>query len=110
LCREFKLNRNNVPLKVKERKIKRNKNFLCSTLVSDIQWSNKKTIEMITAMKHYQSPQCEVSKFMGGNERKDQLLPSYLIERKKMNKYYMKMIIRLLNVTVLNAMAICRKI
>lgn len=47
---------------------------------------------------------------MGGNERKDQLLQTYLIERKKMNKYYMKMINRLLNVTVLNEMAIYRKI
>jgi hypothetical protein len=44
---------------------------------------------------------------MGGVDLKDQLLHSYLIERKQMNKY-MKLFSRLLNTSVLNAMIIYR--
>jgi hypothetical protein len=45
---------------------------------------------------------------MGGVDLKDKLLHSYLIERKRMNKWYMKLFLRLLNTSILNAMIIYR--
>jgi len=45
---------------------------------------------------------------MGGVDLKDQLLQPYLLERKKMTKWYIKLFRRLLNTTVLNCMVICR--
>jgi len=45
---------------------------------------------------------------MGGVDLKDQLLQPYLLERKKMTKWYIKVFRRLLNTTVLNCMVICR--
>jgi hypothetical protein len=45
---------------------------------------------------------------MGGVDLKDQLLHSYLTERKRMNKWYMKIFRRLLNTSILNAMIIYR--
>jgi hypothetical protein len=45
---------------------------------------------------------------MGGVDLKDQLLHSYLIERKQMNKWCMKLFYWLLNTSVLNAMIMYR--
>ena len=45
---------------------------------------------------------------MGGVDLKDQLLQPYLLETKKMIKWYIKLFRRLLNTTVLNCMVICR--
>ena len=45
---------------------------------------------------------------MGGVDLKDQLFQPYLLERKKMSKWYIKLFRRLLNITVLNCMVICR--
>ena len=45
---------------------------------------------------------------MCGVDLKDQLIQPYLLERKKMSKWYIKMFRRLLNITVLNCMVICR--
>ena len=45
---------------------------------------------------------------MGGVDLKDQLLQPYLLERKKMSKWYIKMFRRLLNITVLNSMVLYR--
>ena len=44
---------------------------------------------------------------MGGVDLKGQLLQPYLLERKKMTKWYIKLFRRLLNTTVLNCMVIC---
>jgi hypothetical protein len=45
---------------------------------------------------------------MGGIDLKDQLLQPYLLERKKMTKWHIKLFRRLLNTTVLNCTVICR--
>jgi hypothetical protein len=45
---------------------------------------------------------------MGGVDLKDQLLQSNLIERKRMNKWNMKLFRRLPNTSILNAMIIYR--
>jgi hypothetical protein len=50
----------------------------------------------------------EYNKLMIGVDLKDQLLHSYLIERKRMNTWYMKLLRRLLNTSILNAMIIYR--
>ena len=44
---------------------------------------------------------------MGGVDLKDQLLHPYLLERKKMAKWYIKLVRKLLNITVVNCMVIC---
>ena len=44
----------------------------------------------------------------GGVDVKDQLLQPYLLERKKMSKWYMNVFGRLLNTTILNRTVICR--
>ena len=50
----------------------------------------------------------DYNKSMGGVDLKDQLLHSYLIERKRMNKWYMKLFRRLLNASILNSMIVYR--
>jgi hypothetical protein len=50
----------------------------------------------------------DYNRSMIGVDLKDQLLHSYLIERKRMNKWYMKLFCRLLNTSILNAMIILR--
>jgi hypothetical protein len=45
---------------------------------------------------------------IGGADLKEQLLHSYLIERKQIKKLYMKLFRRLLNTLTLNAMIIYR--
>ena len=49
----------------------------------------------------------DYNKNMVGVDLKDQLLQPYLLERKKMTKWYIKLFRRLLNITVLNCMVIC---
>jgi hypothetical protein len=43
---------------------------------------------------------------MGGTDKKDQQLQIYLVERKRINKWCVKLFRRLLNTTVLNALVI----
>jgi hypothetical protein len=51
----------------------------------------------------------DYNKSMIGVDLKDQLLHSYYIERKHMNKWYMKLFRGLLNTSILNAMIIYRR-
>jgi hypothetical protein len=51
----------------------------------------------------------DYKQYMGGVDLKDQLLESYLVGRKRTNKWYMKLFQRLLNITVLNALILYRK-
>ncbi|PNF30892.1 hypothetical protein B7P43_G06172 [Cryptotermes secundus] len=50
----------------------------------------------------------DYNKSMGGVDLKDQLLHSYLIKRKRMNKWHMKLFRRLLNASILNSMIVYR--
>jgi 5'-3' exonuclease len=45
---------------------------------------------------------------MIGSDLKDQLLHAYVLERKKMIKWYTRMFRRLCNAIILNSMVICR--
>ncbi|PNF18930.1 hypothetical protein B7P43_G15741 [Cryptotermes secundus] len=51
---------------------------------------------------------CDKKKSMIGVDLKDQLLHSYLTERKHMNKWYMELFCRLLNTSILNVVIIYR--
>ena len=90
--------------------------------VSVLKWKGKKDVTMISTyhgqgtriklMKCRQQKQKPVSVLdynenMGGVDLKDQLFQHYLLERKKMTKWYIKLFRRLLTVTVLNCMVIC---
>ena len=90
--------------------------------VSVPKWKGKKDVTMISTyhgqetriklMKCRQEKQKPVSVLdynenMGGIDLKDQLLQPYLLERKKMTKWNIKLFRRLLNITVLNCMVIC---
>ena len=61
--------------------------------------------------KKIEMPVCVVgyNHNMGGVDLKDQLLNMYLVERKRMNNWYMKLLNWLLNSTVLNSIIIFRQ-
>ncbi|CAG4958413.1 unnamed protein product [Colias eurytheme] len=90
--------------------------------VSVLSWQDKKRITMIstchgsyTALprvpsKHTSRPVpfkpqvvLDYNKFMGGVDLKDQMLEPYLLERKRCQKWHMKLFKRLLNVSILNS-------
>jgi len=47
---------------------------------------------------------------MGGVDLKDQLLHMYMVKRKKMTKWYLRLFKRLLNSTVLNSFVVYRQV
>ncbi|XP_045492556.1 piggyBac transposable element-derived protein 4-like [Colias croceus] len=90
--------------------------------VSVLSWQDKKRVTMIstchgsyTALprvpsKHMSRPVpfkpqvvLDYNKFMGGVDLKDQMLEPYLLERKRCQKWYMKLFKRLVNVSILNS-------
>jgi hypothetical protein len=86
-------------------------------------WHDKKDVTLISTYhaaevqkvvkrgKEKQTPVCVIhyNQHMGGIDKKDQRLQTYLVERKIMNKWYMKLIRRLLNTTVLNYLVTYRQ-
>ena len=114
------LSRKDVPQRVKQKKLKKGELVAQhSGLVSVQKWKDKKEVTMISTylgeetrmklMKCRQQNQKPVSVLdynenTGGVDLKDQLLQPYLLERKKMTKWYIKLFRRLLNTTVLNCM------
>jgi hypothetical protein len=81
--------------------------------LSVIKWQDKKTVTTISAShsdetrtvsktgKNREMPVecvCDYNQHMGGADKKDKLLKMYLVERKRINKWYMKLFRRLLNV------------
>ena len=120
----LRLSRKDIPQTVKDKKLKKGELVAQhSGPVSVLKWKDKKDVTMISTyhgqetriklMKCRQEKQKPVSVLdynenMGGVDLKDQLLQPYLLERKKMTKWYIKLFRRLLNITVLNCMVICR--
>ena len=120
----LRLSRKDVPQRVKDKKLGKGEIVaLHSGPVSVLKWKDKKEVTMISTYhgqetrikqtKCKQEKQKPVSVLdynenMGGVDLKDQLLQPYLLERKKMSKWYMKLFRRLLNTTILNCMVICR--
>jgi len=58
--------------------------------------------------KEKQKPVCVIyyNQHMGSVDKKDQLLQTYLVDRKRMSKWYMKLFGRLLHARVLNSLVI----
>ena len=120
----LRLSRKDIPQTVKDMKLKKGELVAQhSGPVSVLKWKDKKDVTVISTyhgqetriklMKCRQEKQKPVSildynENMGGVDLKDQLLQPYLLERKKMTKLYIKLFRRLLNITVLNCMVICR--
>jgi len=120
----LRLSRKDVPQRVKENKFKKGELVVQhSGPVSILKWKYKKDVTMIstyhgeeTRMKRTKCRQenhkpvsvLDYNENMGGVDLKDQLLQPYLLERKKITKWYIKLFSRLLNTTVLNCMVICR--
>jgi hypothetical protein len=117
----LKLNHKDVPPKGKNTKLKKGENVAQhSGPVSVTKWCDKKIVTMISTYHSHETRTIIVrgkevvkpisvldyNKSMIGVHLKDQLLHSYLIERKRMNKWYMKLFRRLLNTSILNAMII----
>ncbi|KAG8239609.1 hypothetical protein J437_LFUL018430, partial [Ladona fulva] len=120
LARLLKINYH-TDCRVKEKKLKKGEVFgEHSGPISVLKWSDKKIVSMISTyhgaeMKTESKGQkiktkpisvIDYNRFMGGVDLKDQLLQSYLIERKRNTKWYMKVFRRLLNTAVLNSMVI----
>ncbi|KAG8239348.1 hypothetical protein J437_LFUL017961 [Ladona fulva] len=117
----LRLNRKNVSQRMKEKKFKKGEVFgEYSGPISVLKWSDKKIVSMISTyhgaemkteakgqkLKTKPISMIDYNRFMGGVDLKDQLLQSYLIERKRNTKWYMKVFRRLLNTAVLNSMVI----
>lgn len=79
-----------------------------------------KDVKLVTTVSTYHKPEMveghragqrcmkptvveEYNKFMGGVDLKDQKLSSYLLERKRGTKWYIKVFKRLLNISILNS-------
>ena len=120
----LRLSRKDVPQRVKDTKLKKGELVAQhSGPVSLLKCKDKKEATMISTY-HGQETRIKLKKCrqekqkpvsvldynenIGGVDLKDQLLQPYLLERKKMTKWYIKLFRRLLNVTVLNCMVICQ--
>jgi hypothetical protein len=61
--------------------------------------------------KETEKPLCVIDyNHMGGVDLKDQLLHMYVVERKRMTKWYLKRFKKLLNSTVLNSFVVYRQV
>ena len=92
--------------------------------VTVLKWRDKRNVTMVSIYnsadtqrvsnegKETQKPLCVIdyNHNMGGVDLKDQLLHRYLVERKKMTKWYLKLFKRLLNSTVLNSFVVYRQV
>jgi hypothetical protein len=110
-----------MPPKVKNAKLKKGEMVAQHVgHVSVTKWNDKKIMTMISTYHSHDTRTVTIrgketvkpisvldyNKSMIGVDLKDQLLHSYLTERKQMNKQYMKLFHRLLNTVILNAMII----
>ncbi|PNF13954.1 hypothetical protein B7P43_G09638 [Cryptotermes secundus] len=83
----------------------------CGKLVA-LKWKDKRDVSVLTA-EHFRrnatqfvnKPMCviEYNKYMGGVDLKDQLLETFLLERKRQKAWYKKLFNHLVNTAVLNA-------
>jgi hypothetical protein len=120
----LRLSRKDVPQTVKHKKLRIGELVAQhSGPVSVLKWKAKKEVTMISTY-HGQETRMKLTKCkqekqkpvsvldynenMGGVDLKDQLLQNYLLERKQMTKWYIKLFRRLLKSTILNCIVICR--
>jgi hypothetical protein len=121
----LKLNRKNVPKEVKDKKLKKGEIIARhSGPVTVLKWCDKRSVTMVSTYhsadtqkvykrgKETEKPLCVIdyNHNMGGVDLKDQLLHMYVVERKRMSKWYLKLFKRLLNSTVLNSIVVYRQV
>jgi hypothetical protein len=121
------INRKHIPKIVNEKKLKKGElTAQHSGPMSVLKWSDKEEEVTMISTYHWEEKIKQLTKRgqgkekpvsvldyngnMGGVDIKDQLLQPYLLERKKMTTWYIKMFMRLLNVTILNCKIICMQI
>jgi len=92
--------------------------------VTVLKWCDKRNVKMVSTYhsadtqrvsnqgKKTEKPLCMIdyNHNMGGVNLKEQLLHMYMIGRKKMTKWYIRLFKRLLNPTVLNSFVIYRQV
>jgi len=121
----LKLNRKNVPKEVKDKKLEKGEIIARhSGPFTVLKWRDKRNVTMVSTYhnadtqrisnkdKETEKPLCVIdyNHNMGGVDLKDQLLHMYMVERKKMTKWYLKLFKRLLNSTVLNSFVVYRQV
>jgi hypothetical protein len=121
----FKLNRKNVPKEVTDKKVKKGEIIARhSGPVTVLKWCDKRSVTMVSTYhsadtqrvskrgKDTEKPLCvtDYNHNMGGVDLKNQLLRMYVVERKRMTKWYLKLFKRLLNYTVLNSIVVYRQV
>ena len=114
----LKLNRKNVPKEVKDKKLEKGEIIARhSGPVTVLKWHDKRNVTMVSTYqsadtqrvsnkgKETEKPLCVIdyNHNMRGVDLKDQLLHMYMVERKNMTKWHLKLFKRLLNSTVLNS-------
>jgi hypothetical protein len=118
----LKLNRKNVPKEVRDKLKKGEIIERHSAPVTELKWCDKRSVTMVLTYhsadtqrvskrsKETDKPLCvsDYNHNTGGVDLK--LLHIYVVERKRMTKWYLKLFNRLLNSTVLNSIVVYRKI
>lgn len=118
-CGTLKLKRKNVPQEVKSTKLNKGEIVANSSKnVMVLKWRDKRVVTLISTFHNHEmklnvkktgqaefKPELvfDYNKEMGGVDKRDQMLHSFLVERKRGRKWYMKLFKRMLNVTVLNS-------
>jgi len=114
----LKLNRKNTPKEVKDKKLEKGEIIARhSGPVTVLKWCDKRNVTMVSTYltadtqrvankgKETEKPLCVIdyNHNMGRVDLKDQLLHMYMVKRKIMTKWYLKLFKRLLNSTVLHS-------
>ena len=121
----LKLNRKDAPKKVKDKKLEKGEIIArYSGPVTVLIWCDERIVTMVSTYHNADTQSVsnkgkETEKLLrvigynhntGEVDLKDQLLHMYMVERKKMTKWYLKIFKRLLNSTVLNSFVVYRQV
>lgn len=118
-CGTLKLSRKNVPDDIKNQKLEKGEiTAMHSDNVMVMKWRDKRFVTLISTFHSHEIEQktnksamqvmkpslvYDYNQQMGGVDLRDQMLHAYLLERKRGNKWYIKIFKRLLNISVLNS-------
>jgi len=117
----LKLSRKNIPKEVKDKELEKGEIIARhSGPVTVLKWRDKRNVTVVSTYhsadthmvskkgQEIEKPLCmnDYNHNMGGVDLKDQLLHMYMVERKKMTKWCLKLFKRLLNSTVLNSFVV----
>jgi len=121
----LKLNRKNIPKEVKGKTLEKGEIIARrSGPVKVLKWRDKRNVTVVSTYhnadthrvsnkgKETEKPLCVIdyNHNVGGVDLKDQLLHMYMVERKRMTKWYLILFKRLLNSTVLNSFVVYQQV